>query len=216
MTRRALSLRLLVALLVLGVIGIIVCRTLLLRMVVVPTSNMMNTIIPGDHLVIRRSFGDLNRGDIVMFQFPNDAAYYIKRVVGLPGETIQVRGKAVYINERVLEEQQVMVARDDLTLDPLEETSSEGNGTYRVFYSRASHEEDASEPREDEFGTATPYRIQDDSYFLMGDNRDNSYDSRYRGAVPRNLVWGKASVIYYSVRPKTEELRGDRILKRVQ
>lgn len=73
-------------------------RIFFMWMVRVPTGSMLNTIVPGDHLVVNRSFGEIERGRIVVFQYPGDSAYYVARVVGLPGETIQLRGMSVYIN----------------------------------------------------------------------------------------------------------------------
>lgn len=74
-------------------------------MALVPTSSMSNTIIPGDHVIVHKLSGSPNRGDIVMYQETKDSERYLSRVVGLPGETIQVRDKSVYINGRILEEQ---------------------------------------------------------------------------------------------------------------
>ena len=117
-----------------GALG--VYRILFVKMVRVPTGAMANRIIPGDHLVVRKLFGNVNRGDIVIFQFPNDpSVHYVKRVVGLPGERIQVRGYFVYVNGVPIPEQRVLVTRDDHFIKGfLEELSTEGVGPYRVFY----------------------------------------------------------------------------------
>jgi signal peptidase I len=183
----------------------------------VPTGSMANTIIAGDHLVAHKALGGISRGDIVVFRYPdNDKEYHVARVIGLPGESIQLRGKSIYINDRLLDEQRVMVEPERNGYDPLTEISTEGKGPYRVYYTQHSYSE---EPREDsgDFGVATPFQIPLDGYFILGDNRDNSEDSRYRGAVPRNRIWGKPSIVYYSVKmPNEDEIRSERIFKKVQ
>jgi signal peptidase I len=178
----------------------------------VPTGSMMNTIIPGDRIVVHRSFGLIKRGRIVVFQYPNDSTYVIARVIGLPGETIQLQGKTVYINQRPLDEQTVMVNESD-SYAPLEELSTAGTGPYRVFYTKRLED---LVPDLAEFGTREPFLIPADSYYVMGDNRDNSEDSRYRGAVPRKLIWGDASMIYYSeTMPDGEKIRWERMFRKV-
>ena len=216
----------LVVVLVIFGVGLTVYRIFFLRMVRVPTSSMANTIFPGDHLLLSKTFGQIERGTLIVFQYDpkspgysdryreDPATFYIARVVGLPGETIQTRGKTVYINERPLPEQKVTIREVDLD-DPLEELSTEGSGPYRVFYSSRSNEERAAFSEDEAFAGKTPFKIPNDTYFVMGDNRDNSEDSRYRGPVPRELIWGKAVMIYYSESMKTGEARWDRVFKRI-
>ena len=176
-------------------------------MVLVPTGAMLNTIVPGDRLLVYRLIGNINRGDIVAFQYPNDKAYFISRVIGLPGETIQLKGKLIYINDRALDEQRVLVDPRYDGKKPLKELSTEGIGPYRVYYVQHTFSDELS--TSGDFGVETPFQVPNDSYFLMGDNRNNSYDSRYRGAVPRRLIWGRPSLIYYS------EQTPDRVFEKV-
>jgi signal peptidase I len=202
----------------LGAVAIGVYRVFFVWTIRVPTGSMANTIMPGDHLVVHKLLGrGINRGDVVVFRYPdNDKEYYVARVVGLPGESIQLRGKLVYINDRVLDEQRVMVQPERNGYDPLAEISTEAKGPYRVYYTQHSY---SDEPRDEsgDFGVTTPFQIPIDGYFILGDNRDNSEDSRYRGAVPRDRIWGKPSIIYFSVKmPNGDEIRSERILKKVQ
>lgn len=218
MSKRGLALRLIVAVFILGAAAFGFYINLFMRIIRVPTGAMSNTIVPGDRLVVHRSVGTINRGDIIVFQYPGDAAYYVARVVGLPGETIQVQGKIVLVNGRALDEQRVLVEPEATPYEPLKEISSDGNGPYRVFYVRHAVENDeVGEDNGGEFATGSPFRLPKDSYFVLGDNRDNSNDSRYRGAVPHNLIWGKPLFIYYSESESpSREFRADRMFKKVQ
>ena len=183
-----------------------------IRMVGIPHGSMKNTVIPGDRLIINRAFGAIDRGRLVVFQYPNDSKYYLSRVIGLPGETIQMRGKVVYINEHPLNEQRV-TAKEAGEYDSLVELSREGKGTYQVFYTRPRDYDHSGDNFP--FAGDTSFRIPLKSYFVMSDNRDNAEDSRYRGAVPRELIWGNASVIYYSATIPDGEIRWERIFKKV-
>jgi len=211
---------------ILGLVNIALmsCILLVIKAVKVPTGAMANTIIPGDHLIVFRSFGAIERGEIVIFKYPKDLSVkYVARVVGLPGETIEIRDRSVFINGNELSEQKVAVKPDwDPTVIELEELSSEGSGSYRVFYSlrdevtRTGLEQQSPDAT---FGTTAPFRIPDGQYFLLGDNRDNSLDSRFYGTVPRDLIWGSPTVIYWSAQdgPSHDEtIRWERISKRVQ
>lgn len=183
-------------------------------MVRVPTGAMLNTIVPGDELIIIKSFGTLQRGSVVMFQYPQDSQYYIARVIGLPGETILVRNQRIFINDHPLDEQRVL-ARESGEYDPLQEISTDGTGPYPVFYT-APPDEAEEIPDRAEFGVRAPFTIPANNFFVLGDNRDNSEDSRYRGVVPRELIWGTASIIYASKPPLSQAMRWERVMKRIK
>lgn len=134
----------------------------------VPTGSMENTIMPGDDLLGFR-LAYLNskpeRGDIIIFKFPDDETQkYVKRVIGLPGDTVTINDGKVYINN---------------STEPLEEDYL----------------------KEDWVKAAGPYvyQVPEDSYFVMGDNRNDSYDSRYwiNTFVTKDKIIGKALFIYY-------------------
>ncbi len=155
----------------------LVIRAFFIQAFRIPSESMVPTLLVGDHLLVEKityRFREPKRGEIIVFKFPLDESKdYIKRVIGLPGDTIEVRGKEVYINGRHIEEPYAV------HLDP------------NVIPKEIS-------PR-DFFG---PVKVPKDSYFVMGDNRDNSFDSRFWGFVPRRNIVGKALIIYFSVNTK--------------
>ena len=197
----------------LGSVGVATLLVTLVKAVRVPTGSMANTIVPGDHLIVIKYLGEIGRGDIVVFKFPRDqSVQYVGRVVGLPQETIEVRERSVYINGSEIPEEKVTVKFDEVTDSPLEEISSEGSGPYRVFYwprDEATASRQPNDYSEATFGTAGPFQIPEGQYFLMGDNRDNSYDSRFYGTVARELIWGESTLVYWSA-------YDGRILKRLR
>jgi len=195
-------------------------RLFFVRFARVPTGAMMNTILIGDRVLITRSFFEIERGSVVTFQYPNDTEWRIARVIGLPGESIQIRGRSVLINGRELREQKVFARERDLSsFEPLEGGATEGSGPYKVFYTRGGEPEAVSED-ETPFASSTPLRLRANEFFLMGDNRDNSEDSRYRGAVPRDRIWGTVGLVYYSVfvdrESGAEHVRSDRAFTKIR
>jgi signal peptidase I len=197
----------------------------------VPSASMENTVYVGDRFLINKFiFGpgphvpilpqrEIRRGDIVVFKYPAESVpsekiiqyktLFIKRVIGLPGETIEVRGADVLVNGRVLPEYRVKVLDRQLGNDkaPLRrlELPPRAGEPYTVYYSPA--------PNESGFFNAIrkPFRVPEGHYFMMGDNRDNSKDSRYWGTVPRELVVGRAMFVIWSFdesAPRSEGLVG--------
>ena len=184
----------------------------------VPSASMENTVYVGDRFLINKFiFGpgphlpflpqrEVRRGDIVVFKYPADSVpsenivryktLFIKRVIGLPGETIEVRGADIVVDGKVLPEYRVKVldrqlGNDKAPLTRLEFPQRAGE-PYTVYYSPA--------PNESGFFHAIrkPFRVPEGQYFVMGDNRDNSKDSRYWGTVPREMVVGRAMFVIWS------------------
>jgi signal peptidase I len=180
------------------------------RVVRVPTGAMANTIIPGDRVMCRMYAGEVERGDIVIFKFPEDPKeMYLSRVIGLPGETIQVKGHRVFIKGGELPEERALIslANPQEPQLPVVKVEPKPQGAwYRVFYDvdRYSEGDDFEIEPELKYGASAPYKIPPGNYFLLGDSRDNSMDSRYWGTVPRDLIVGKALMIVDSTAKETE------------
>jgi signal peptidase I len=195
----------------------------------VPSASMENTIFVGDRFLINKFIfapgpvvpflpqREIRRGDIIVFKYPSDIntsnevvrykTLFIKRVIGLPGETIEVRGANVYADGKLLPEYRVTAAdpklgNDDAELKDLSyPPAGERGEPYAVFYSPSTMEEDparAAATSAFTYAVKKPHKIPDNEYFVMGDNRDNSTDSRVWGTVPRDLVVGRAMFVIWS------------------
>jgi len=166
-------------------------RTFVVQAFKIPTGSMENNLLIGDHLLVNKfvfaptmtrlermllPIDPVRRGDILVFKYPQDPERdFIKRVIGLPGETLEVRNKKVYINGKPLEEKYVHF------IFPPEERAP-GDVSF-----------DVSDKRD--YG---PVTVPERHYFMMGDNRDNSEDSRYWGFMPADYIKGKALFVYFS------------------
>lgn len=160
-------------------------RTFIVQAFKIPSGSMEDTLLIGDHILVSKFIYGVRmpltnqtlipvkepqRGDIVVFKFPGDPKVdYIKRVVGVPGDVIEGRDKQVYVNGE-LEESPFAIHKDPYTI--------------RQQY-----------PPRDNFG---PITVPPDSLFVMGDNRDNSNDSRFWSFVDYDKLRGKAFMIYWS------------------
>ena len=207
--------------------------TFIVQAVKVPTGSMQNTITVGDHLLVNKFIfapgprlaflpqRDIRRGDIIVFKYPgnpNDPdrdrqednipykVNYVKRVIGLPGETVEVKGLHVYINGKILPEHLIVAENinDKAPLKIIEDTPRQGDEAYNVYYfsrtvAAARQGQDVGLSPDFHHGVqGKPAKVPDNSYFVMGDDRDNSLDSRAWGFVPRDLIIGRAMFVYWS------------------
>jgi signal peptidase I len=172
----------------------LVIRTFVVQTFEIPSGSMENTLQIGDYLIANKFLYGLRlpwsgervltireprRGDVVIFKYPKDPSQdFIKRLVGLPGDEVMVRDKVVYVNGKVY-------------ADPHE-------------IHKDSRVQPTSESPRDEFG---PVKVPQGSYFMMGDNRDESYDSRFWGFVKGTDILGLAMVKYWSIVPGTWQVR---------
>ena len=173
-------------------------RTFFVQAYKIPSGSMLETLKIGDHILVEKfmfgthiPFTDIivfplkqpKRGDVVVFRYPLDPSLdFIKRIIALPGDTVQGISKDIYVNGKRLKEPYIQHI-DNFILP--------------AYIS----------PR-DNFG---PLRVPKDSYFAMGDNRDNSKDSRFWGFVPRQNIKGEAMAIYFSWDSESHRIRLSRI-----
>ena len=193
--------------LIVAVILALIIRTFIFQAFKIPSGSMLDTLLIGDHLLVNKfiygthlPFSDERylalrhpqRGDIIVFEFPGDAdkSYFekrdfIKRVIGLPGDKVQVRNKQVFVNDELFAVPEE-VHKDSQTLPAV------------------------ASPRDN----TGPILVPDGQYFVMGDNRDFSYDSRFWGFVPEEKIKGLAYVKYWSWDSQADllhKIRWDRI-----
>ncbi len=168
----------------------LVIRTLVVQAFTIPSGSMMDTLQIGDYILVNKflygpelpmteyrlpALHPPHRGDIIVFKYPQDEKRdFIKRIIGTPGDTVQVRGQQVFINAKPLDEPYIRRANP----------APPGHFGTPLFCGYAY--------------ACEPLTVPLDSYFVMGDNRDNSQDSRYWGFVKRNKIKGKAFLIYWS------------------
>ncbi len=164
----------------------LVVRTFVIQAFKIPSGSMENTLLIGDHIFVNKfiygyhlpytrgrvlSYSTPQPGDIIVFVFPEDPSKdFIKRVIGIPGDTVEIRDKVVIRNGEPLNESYTRFA--------------DGNSIDGFVRSRDN---------------MPPVKIPKGKYFVMGDNRDRSYDSRFWGFIDEDAIIGKALFIYFSV-----------------
>jgi signal peptidase I len=194
---------------VVAVILALFIRTFAVQAFKIPTGSMEPNLLIGDHLLVNKLvyspslgpwedalFGKrpIARGHVVVFKFPEDPTRdFIKRVIGLPGETVEIRGRKVMVNGETLVEP---YAHFEVPVRPDEESALLGGDSIR-----------------DRWG---PEKVPEGQLLVLGDNRDNSRDSRYWGFLPVDQVKGRALLVYWSYEATREEYRQTGVLEWVK
>lgn len=177
----------------------------------VPAGSMIPTLQVGDHMMVDKRARRPARGDVIVFAYPRDRDIdFVKRVVAVGGDTIEIRDDALFINGKRVERAEVP---GDCSYEDYDEMTNEwqhkgcqafeetlGDHRYRVVF------DDVARPSS--WHPHNPFQLPPDSYFVLGDNRNNSHDSRYWGIVPQALVKGTVRVVWWSNGP--EGVRWDR------
>jgi signal peptidase I len=187
---------------VIAVVFALFIRTFVVQAFKIPTGSMENNLLIGDHLLVNKfvygptlsslerallPMAEIHRGDVVVFKYPEEPERdFIKRVIGVPGDTIEIEGRKVNVNGTVLEEPYAHYLQPIVNPSELHEVTS-----YDV---------------RQRYG---PVTVPEHHYFVMGDNRDNSQDSRYWGFLPRENVKGRALVIYWSYESPQDEFAAE-------
>jgi signal peptidase I len=170
---------------IIAVILALFIRTFVVQAFKIPSGSMEPSLLIGDQILVNKfiygvklpyfnktviPIKEPSRNDVVVFVYPVDKSKdFIKRVIGLPGDQVQIKGKEIYINGARIENEFGFYSNQNRTSNNL--------------------------AGEEHFG---PVTVPPDSLFVMGDNRDHSYDSRYWGFVPRDLLKGEAFLVYWS------------------
>jgi signal peptidase I len=207
-----------------------VIRSFLIQPYKVPTGSLEPTVMPGDFIAVNQfayglkfpignykmvSIGEPKRGDIVLFHYPpNPKVIYVKRLVGLPGDHISYKNKVLYINGK--QQSQKLLGHDFDYGDaagqtaPVDVYQEKLGGKWHKIFRRPGSSDGTFPLQSDSLGDFS-YTVPKGKYFMMGDNRDNSADSRYFGAVPERNIIGKAFGVWMSWDPVHHRVRWDRI-----
>ena len=168
----------------------------------IPSGAMIPTLLSGDHILVNKytygirlpfvhtqiiSFGQPKRGDVVVFRYPKDTSVaFIKRIVGLPGDRLEYRNKRLYINGQIVD-RKLLPADTDGSLpghDIFAETL--GEHAFQTLQRKGAH------------SVAWNYVVPTGHYFTLGDNRDNSRDSRFWGPLPEANLIGRAFLVWWN------------------
>jgi len=199
--------------LALCLLAVVVVRSFLFEPFKIPSSSMVPTLRIGDHIFVSKfnyglavpftkveflRLGEPKRGEVIVFLFPRDESlHYIKRVVGVPGDRITFKGRDLLINDEpvgrdpIVEEKEVEQVTGNKQFTGLLFKEKLGDTVHYVKYSNT--------PMYDFSGVNRTETVPPDKYFVMGDNRDDSYDSRSWGFVPRENIKGRAQMIWLSL-----------------
>jgi signal peptidase I len=170
---------------IIAIILALVIRTFVVQAFKIPSGSMEDTLAIGDHILVNKfiygtkvpftdrrilKIRDPRRGDVIVFEYPEDPSKdFIKRVIGTPGDVVQVKDKKVYVNGKLYENPHEVHKENDIIPE-------------------------VQNPRDN----TKPISVPANSYFVMGDNRDRSYDSRFWGVVKNDKIKGLAFIKYWS------------------
>lgn len=184
-----------------AIILALVIRTFVVQAFKIPSGSMIPSLLVGDHILVNKfiygikipftdievfSFEEPQMGDIIVFKYPKDEKRdFIKRVIALPGERVEIRNKRVYIDGKLLKESYAIFNQEDSFL----ESSISNRDNYE------------------------PVTVPPGHLFMMGDNRDNSMDSRFWGFLEEKKIKGKAFLIYFSWESERHRVRWNRLFK---
>lgn len=204
------------------IVAVLTFRSMFFEPFRIPSGSMIPTLMIGDFILVNKFsyglkvpftdmvFGDKSfnpiyiagksepkRGDVIVFKYPKDLSVnYIKRVVGLPGDTLEIRNKVVYINDKAIEPKEF--DGKEIMADMDDKFKGYNLKFYKVKTGEAEHviQQDNDNYYKVDYDKVT---IPKDSYFVMGDNRDFSYDARYWGFVTHEQIKGKAMFVWFSL-----------------
>nr|WP_281340551.1 signal peptidase I [Sulfurihydrogenibium sp. YO3AOP1] len=204
-------------------------RVFLVQAFNIPSGSMKPSLLIGDFILVNKlvygnwdigipftnitfyhhnnRLAKIDRGDVIVFKYPEDPSIdFIKRVIALPGDIVEVKNDIVYLNGKPLKREPAgFYEEENEKVKKYIETTYRSNG--KPYSYTIMEIEDGIGP---DFG---PIQVPPNSYFVMGDNRDNSKDSRFWGFVPDDYVIGQAFVIYFSIDLKKPTIRFDRLGK---
>jgi signal peptidase I len=171
-----------VAVVAIAVLVALAVQSWILKPYRIPSESMLDTLRPGDRVLVNRvtfHLRDPQRGDVIVFHYPEDPEIvFIKRVVGVPGDVLEVREGRLYVNGKKAPEP--YVHRTDGRLDPTVAQAAIQGSTLH-----------------DPWSLAEPFRVPAANYFVMGDNRTDSDDSRDWGTVPSSAIVGEGLATYW-------------------
>jgi signal peptidase I len=198
----------------------------------IPTPSMEDNLLVGDHLLVNKfvygrpdrgiarllPFREIKHGDIIVFKYPEDLSKnYVKRAVGLPGDRVKIVNQTVYLNGKPLDEPYVFHKAPEVRSLPIRDN-------FPLLKEQITRFADYQQNKDifdsyffyKEYTQGQEVVIPFGYYFAMGDNRDNSADSRYWGFVPRKNIVGRALVIYWSYDTDPDEHLRDSFVDRIQ